>query len=195
RVVMSSLSNRFYRFGDFTLDTDQRVLLREGKPVPLTPKVFDTLLILVENSGKIVEKEELMKRLWPDSFVEERNLTVNIQQLRKALSDDARAPRFIGTVARRGYRFIADIESFSSDNVLATGQTLSQTETNSALSTDSGKLAEQVDPPPPAPGRRSTNENESSYTPEKTLDFAPAAKGASPGISRISAAALAAIIV
>jgi DNA-binding winged helix-turn-helix (wHTH) protein len=89
---MSLLINRFYRFGDFTLDTDQRVLLREGKPVALTPKVFDTLLILVENRGKIVEKEELMRRLWPDSFVEEGNLTVNIQQLRKSLGDDARDP-------------------------------------------------------------------------------------------------------
>jgi DNA-binding winged helix-turn-helix (wHTH) protein len=66
---MSLLINHFYRFGDFTIDTDQRVLLREGKPIPLTPKVFDTLLILVEKSGQIVEKEELMRRLWPETFV------------------------------------------------------------------------------------------------------------------------------
>ena len=65
-----------FRLGD---SGDQRVLLREGKPVPLTPKVFDTLLILVENSGQIVEKEELMRRLWPNTFVEEGNLTVNTQ--------------------------------------------------------------------------------------------------------------------
>lgn len=84
---MPLLTNHFYKFGDFTLDTDQRVLLREGKPMALTPKVFDTLLILVENSGRIVEKDELMRRLWPDTFVEEANITFNIQQLRRILSD------------------------------------------------------------------------------------------------------------
>ena len=110
---MSPLINQLYRFGDFTLDTDQRVLLRGGKPVALTPKVFDTLLILVENRGRIVEKDELMRRLWPDTFVEESNITFNIQQLRKCLSDNARNPRFVGTVARRGYRFIADVEPVS----------------------------------------------------------------------------------
>lgn len=107
---MSSLTNHLYRFGEFTVDSDQRVLLRDGKPVSLTPKVFDTLLILVESSGRIVEKEELKKRLWPDTFVEEANIAFNIQQLRKTLNDDARNPRYIGTVAKRGYRFIAEVE-------------------------------------------------------------------------------------
>ena len=106
---MSRAINHFYRFGEFTVDSDQRVLLQNGKPLPLTPKVFDTLLILVINSGRIVEKEELMSRLWPDTFVEESNLTFNIQQLRKAFRDNARHPEFIETVARRGYRFIADV--------------------------------------------------------------------------------------
>lgn len=107
---MSSLINHLYRFGNFTVDVDQRVLLCEGKPVPLTPKAFETLLILLESSGRIVEKVELMRRLWPNTFVEEANITFNIQQLRKALNDDARNPRYVGTVARRGYRFIADVE-------------------------------------------------------------------------------------
>jgi DNA-binding winged helix-turn-helix (wHTH) protein len=84
---MSSLINH-YRFGEFTLDADQRILLREGKPLALAPKVFDTLLILVENSGRIVTKEELMSRLWPDTFVEEGNLPYNIKQLRKSLGED-----------------------------------------------------------------------------------------------------------
>ena len=110
---MSRAIEQFYRFGDFTVDTDQRILLRQGKPLPLTPKVFDTLLVLIENSGRIVEKEKLMSRLWPDTFVEEANLTFNIQQLRKALGDDARHPQFIETVARRGYRFIAQARSAS----------------------------------------------------------------------------------
>ncbi len=107
---MSLAIGHVYRFGDFKVDTDQKVLLHQGKPLPLTPKVFDTLLVLIENSGRIVEKEKLMSRLWPDTFVEEANLTFNIQQLRKALGDDARHPQFIETVARRGYRFIAHVE-------------------------------------------------------------------------------------
>lgn len=97
------------------VDGDQRVLRRQGTPMPLTPKVFDTLLVLVERSGRIVEKEELMSRLWPDSFVEEANLTFNIQQLRKSLGDNARKPQYIETVPRRGYRFIAKVEEFLDD--------------------------------------------------------------------------------
>lgn len=114
---MSLLIKHFYRFGAFTLDTDQRVLFREDKPVSLTPKVFDTLLILVENKGRIVEKDELMSRLWPDTFVEEANLTFNIKQLRRLLGDDARQPVFVETVARRGYRFIANVEELLTDDV------------------------------------------------------------------------------
>lgn len=93
------------------MDAEQRILLRGDKPLPLTPKVFDTLLILVERGGRIVEKRELIQLLWPDTFVEETNLTFNIKQLRRALGDDARHPRFIETVARRGYRFIAPVSS------------------------------------------------------------------------------------
>ena len=116
---MSSDIGHIYRFGDFAVDVDQRVLLRAGKPVPLTPKMFDTLLILVENGGRIVRKEELMGRLWPDTFVEEANLSVNIQQLRKALGDRARLPLYIETVARRGYRFIAEVEKVMIDSTPA----------------------------------------------------------------------------
>ena len=82
---MSVASKHFHQFGVFTVDSDQKVLLRNGVPLRLAPKVFDTLLILLENGGRIVEKEKLMSRLWPDTFVEEANLTFNIQQLRKAL--------------------------------------------------------------------------------------------------------------
>lgn len=114
---MSRPANDFYRFGDLTIDCEQKVLLRNGSRLALAPKVFDTLLILVENSGRIVEKEELMRRLWPDTFVEESNLTFNIQQLRKALGDNARQPRFIETVARRGYRFIAEVSANSALSV------------------------------------------------------------------------------
>src|SRR6266702_4561646 len=112
---MSFEIKHLYRFGDYTVDPDERVLLRNGMPAPLTPKVFDTLLILVENSCRLVKKAELMNRLWPDSFVEDANLTFNIQQLRKSLGDNARKPQYIETVPRRGYRFIADVEEVLSD--------------------------------------------------------------------------------
>src|SRR6266404_7120642 len=111
---MSVTAAQFYSFDDFVVDADQRVLLRNGTPTPLTPKVFDTLLVLVENGGRIVRKEELMNRLWPDSFVEESNLAFNIQQLRKCLGDDARHPRFVETISRRGYRFIIPVEEVNS---------------------------------------------------------------------------------
>src|SRR6266536_6678252 len=110
---MSFAPGHFHHFDEFTVDSEQKVLLRNGAPLPLAPKVFDTLLILVEDGGRIVEKEALMNRLWPDSFVEESNLTFNIQQLRKALGDNARHPHFIETVARRGYRFIAEVSKNS----------------------------------------------------------------------------------
>jgi DNA-binding winged helix-turn-helix (wHTH) protein len=79
---MSQAISQSYRFGEFTVDADQKVLLFRDKPRPLTPKAFDTLLILVENSGRIVQKEELMNRLWPDTVVEEA--TSNILHLRKS---------------------------------------------------------------------------------------------------------------
>jgi Tol biopolymer transport system component/DNA-binding winged helix-turn-helix (wHTH) protein len=110
---MSSKTIEFYEFADFRLDLSQKVLLRDGKPVPLTPKAFDTLEILLENGGRLLEKDDLMKKLWPDRFVEESNLTSNIKTLRRVLGDDAAHPRFIETVPRRGYRFIADVKESS----------------------------------------------------------------------------------
>jgi Tol biopolymer transport system component/DNA-binding winged helix-turn-helix (wHTH) protein len=109
-------ANPHYRFGDFVVDTDQKVLLRQDKALPLTPKLFETLLILVENSGRIVQKEQFMERLWPHTYVEEANLTSNIQQLRKSLGDNARQPHYIETVTKRGYRFIADVQRVETSN-------------------------------------------------------------------------------
>ncbi|MET0623646.1 MAG: alpha/beta fold hydrolase [Pyrinomonadaceae bacterium] len=102
-------SKRLYAFGAFRLDADERVLFGEAGVVPLTPKAFDTLLALVENSGHVLGKEELMRRVWPDSFVEENNLAQNISALRKALCEDGGGRKYIETVPRRGYRFIADV--------------------------------------------------------------------------------------
>jgi len=104
---MGQQDNRSYEFGRFRLKIAERVLLREGEPVPLTPKVFDILVTLVENGGQVVAKDDLMKRVWPNTFVEEGNLTQNISLLRKALGESPGGVQFIETVPRRGYRFVA----------------------------------------------------------------------------------------
>lgn len=100
-----------FEFGEFVLDGREKVLFRAGTPVPITPKIFDLLLILVQNQGHIVEKSTLMNEVWAGSFVEESNLTFSIRQLRKLLGDDAQHPRFIETVPRRGYRFVGRADS------------------------------------------------------------------------------------
>lgn len=106
---MSEIASHSYEFGRFSLKTADRVLLRDHENVPLTPKALDILLILVENYGRIVEKDDLMKRVWPNTFVEEGNLTQNVSLLRKALGESASGPQFIETVPRRGYRFVASV--------------------------------------------------------------------------------------
>jgi len=106
---MGQPDSHTYEFGRFRLMPAERILLREGEQVPLTPKVFDILITLVEKSGQVVEKDDLMKRVWPTTFVEEGNLTQNVSLLRKALGETANGVQFIETVPRRGYRFVADI--------------------------------------------------------------------------------------
>src|SRR6188474_3335822 len=105
---MSQTDSHSYEFGRFRLKTAERILLREGELVPLTPKVFDILVTLVENRGHVVAKDDLMKRVWPSTYVEEGNLTQNISLLRKALGETAGGVQFIETVPRRGYRFVAE---------------------------------------------------------------------------------------
>lgn len=104
-----SLQINSFEFGDFCLKVKDRILLRGGKPVQLTPKTLQLLVVLVENHGQIVEKEDLMRAVWTDSFVEESNLTFTISLLRKALQDDKKTLRYIETVPKRGYRFIGDV--------------------------------------------------------------------------------------
>jgi eukaryotic-like serine/threonine-protein kinase len=101
--------SRFYDFGPFRVDAVNRLLLRERDIVPLTPKVFDILLVFVTNSGRMLEKEDLMKQVWPESFVEEGNLTRNVSTLRKALGESPREHQYIVTVPGRGYRFVAPV--------------------------------------------------------------------------------------
>ncbi len=102
-------AKHFYDFGPFQLDAAKRLLLRDRKPLPLPPKVIETLLVLVENHGQLVEKDELMKAVWPDTFVEEANLAVNISLLRKTLGGEENPPHYIETVPKRGYRFVAPV--------------------------------------------------------------------------------------
>src|ERR1041385_4645055 len=105
---MGQQDNQSYEFGRFCLKVAERVLLREGELVPLTPKVFDILVTLVEHGGQVVSKDDLMKRVWPNSFVEDGNLTQNISLLRKGLGETPGGVQFIETVPRRGYRFVGE---------------------------------------------------------------------------------------
>src|ERR1044071_8256727 len=100
---MSTHPRRLYEFGDFHLDTGQRLLLRAGRAVPLTPKVFETRLALVDQAGLVISKDELMSRFWPDAIVEERCLSQNIFLLRKALGEGSKESRYIETIPKVGY--------------------------------------------------------------------------------------------
>jgi Tol biopolymer transport system component/DNA-binding winged helix-turn-helix (wHTH) protein len=112
---MSLPFKHLYEFGEFRLDVKEKILMHGDRPVELTPKGFELLSVFVENHGRLLEKDELMTRVWADSFVEESNLTFNIRQLRKALDDDAHDPKYIKTVRRHGYRFIADVRQISAE--------------------------------------------------------------------------------
>lgn len=114
---MSRPSKLSYEFAGFLLDPAEQLLLRQphGEPVPLTPKAFLTLLVLLQNSGRTVEKEELLREVWPGTFVEEGNLTVTIFMLRRSLGEGKNEHRkYIKTVPRRGYRFIAPVREVQS---------------------------------------------------------------------------------
>ena len=106
---MAKQSNHLYEFGPFRLDPSQRQLLRDGQAVQLTAKAFDTLLVLVENSGQVVKKDYLLEQVWSDTVVEESTLAQNIFTLRKTLGDASHENRFIETVPKFGYRFVADV--------------------------------------------------------------------------------------
>lgn len=121
-----TLSQRYlYEFGPFRLDPSERVLARHGQRIPLAPRAFDTLVILVQRAGHVLTKDELIRMLWPDSFVEENNLTQQISALRRVLgvSVDPAGQEYIETVPKLGYRFTADVRKFGEDD--AQSQTFS----------------------------------------------------------------------
>src|SRR6266403_2202151 len=119
-----------YEFGPFRLDPGEGRLLRGEQIVALTPKAFETLSLLVQKSGHLVKKDELIERVWHDTIVEESNLNVIIHTLRKALGDDPTQSKYIETVSKRGYRFVADVRKVPdqvslADELTATGESLS----------------------------------------------------------------------
>lgn len=118
----TTAANHIYHFGSFCLNQAEQQLLRNDKPVRLAPKAFDVLLVLIQNKGSLVTKEKLLEEVWPDAFVEEANLSVNIASLRKALEEGNATCQCIETVPKRGYRFVADVSELPYEDtaVLAT---------------------------------------------------------------------------
>jgi DNA-binding winged helix-turn-helix (wHTH) protein len=112
-VALSEPSHRQYTFGPFRLDADQHLLVHNGQPVALAPKCFDLLCLLVGSNGQLFEKERLMRALWPETFVDEANLSNLIALLRRALGDSPSAAQYIRTVPKIGYRFVAEVRGAS----------------------------------------------------------------------------------
>ena len=137
---MALATRVLYEFGKFRLDPAEHLLLRDGKPVALTPKAFDILCVLAQSGGHLLSKDELMKKVWPNSFVEEANLSVNISALRRALGDTPEGQELIATVPKLGYRFVTPVLEI-------------RTETPAEL-----------DAPSPAPARNEGSNGSSSTT-------------------------------
>src|SRR5216684_8583958 len=112
---MSSEVKVLYEFGKFRCDPREHLLLCDGKPVSLSPKSFEILVALLQNNGRLLTKDDLMRQVWPDSFVEEANLTVNISALRKVLGETPAGQQYIETVPKRGYRFVAPVREHRDD--------------------------------------------------------------------------------
>lgn len=125
---MSHQTKHLYQFGPFRLDIGERLLLRDSDSVPLTPKAFDLLHALVKHHGRLLEKDDLLKRVWPDTFVEEANLSYNISLIRKALGDGENGHKFIETVPKRGYRFVAGVQELSAEQAERTEAAVHKTE-------------------------------------------------------------------
>jgi TolB-like protein/DNA-binding winged helix-turn-helix (wHTH) protein/Tfp pilus assembly protein PilF len=115
KLAVNAPPARVYEFGDFRLDARKRLLWRADAQVPLTPRVFETLLYLVEHHDAVLDKERLMEAVWPDSIVEENNLTQNISTLRRVFGETPGSHHYIVTVPGRGYRFVADVKMRETD--------------------------------------------------------------------------------
>src|SRR6266496_3299283 len=147
---MNAPSVHVYEFGDFHLDAEKRLLWRGDAPVPLTPRVFETLLYMVEHHDAVLDKERLMEAVWPDSIVEENNLSQNISTLRRIFGETPGSHSYIVTVPGRGYRFVAEV-SDRTDNGSATvkveqgtGPILAENRTEAAMAEGRRQLAGQT---------------------------------------------------
>jgi len=127
--MQRNVDSRIYEFKGFRLEAGQRRLLFQGQPVPVKPKILDLLLFLVEMRGQLVVKEDLMREIWPDSIVEENNITVSMSILRKTLGDDQLTHQFIETVPRRGYRFLAEVTEVTPEQPAASAPRRPETQT------------------------------------------------------------------
>ena len=138
---MNELQSPIYEFGEFRIDVSKRLLTkRDGEAIPLTPKLFDTLLYLVRHSGKVIEKDELMREIWADSIVEENNLNQNISTLRRVFGEKPGEHRFIVTIPGHGYRFVPDVKAVGESG-------------ESELKTEAEKLEPiEIKESPPIPG-------------------------------------------
>jgi TolB-like protein/DNA-binding winged helix-turn-helix (wHTH) protein/Tfp pilus assembly protein PilF len=110
---MSRQVKNIYEFGPFCLNPAEHTLLRDGRPIPIRPKMFDILLVLIENHGHLVDKERLMSSVWTEQFVEEGNLNKNISMLRRVLGEGDNGQKFIETVPKRGFRFVAEVRQLN----------------------------------------------------------------------------------
>src|SRR5205085_7698550 len=141
KLSMGKRALQIYEFGPFRLDANDRVLLRGGRAVHLTEKVFNILFLLLQRSGHLVTKEELMEQVWPDSVVEENNLTVSMSALRKALGEKQEGGQYIETVSKRGYRFVADVLEIKDERVDLTQVQESETSSKAGVSSAATTLA------------------------------------------------------
>src|SRR6478672_2146005 len=132
-----------YEFDQFRVDARKRLLLRDGNPVRLPTKAFEILLVLLEGNGRLVEKDELMQRVWPDTVVEENNLTVNISALRKSLTETPGEHRYVVTVPGRGYQFVAEVRQVGGERSRESEHELiNQVATMSALAQSNGSASQ-----------------------------------------------------
>lgn len=163
---MSQFFRQFYDFGPFALDVAERVLMRAGEPVHLTPKEFDTLLALVRGAGRVMSKEELLKEIWPDTFVGEATLAQNVFTLRRALGESEEGRPFIETVPRRGYRFAVKVAERREEHVPTSNAERADAHAFAAARTD-------------AP-RRIGDENPTLIRPQAPADITPDHDEAAP---------------
>src|SRR5215471_1487844 len=145
---MGKQDNQLYEFGPFRVDPRECQVLRAGEAVSLTPKAFETLLVLIQNQGHLLLKDELLKTLWPDSFVEEVNLSQNISTLRKALGDTAQGSRYIVTVPGKGYRFVGEVKTLSSQVAKEPDDLVVESRSRSRVVIEEQTVEEDLEPHP-----------------------------------------------